>query len=202
MRCLITGFEPFLERSENPSMDVLPLLKNEVVGCEIETLLLPVIFDQVFDDVKTMIDTFKPDIVIHLGLAEDRDKIALERVAINIKDARGKDNIGNCPIDEKIVIGGQPAYFSSLPLRKFEAVLRQENIPVYVSNTAGTYVCNNVMYHTLHYIAQNNLPIIAGFIHLPLMKEQAKEDEKAMPLQEIKKAISLMIQSVCTKALN
>ncbi|MGS0973567.1 MAG: pyroglutamyl-peptidase I [Candidatus Izemoplasmataceae bacterium] len=202
MRCLITGFEPFLERSENPSMDVLPLLKSEVVGCEIETLLLPVIFDQVFDDVKTMIDTFKPDIVIHLGLAEDRDKIALERVAINIKDARGKDNIGNCPIDETIVIGGQPAYFSSLPLRKFEAVLRQENIPVYLSNTAGTYVCNNVMYHTLHYIAQNNLPIIAGFIHLPLMKEQAKEDEKAMPLQEIKKAISLMIQSVCTKALN
>lgn len=202
MRCLITGFEPFLERSENPSMDVLPLLKSEIDGCEIETLLLPVIFDQVFDDVKTMIDTFKPDMIIHLGLAEDRDKIALERVAINIKDARGKDNVGNCPIDETIVIGGQPAYFSSLPLRKFEEVLCQEHIPVYVSNTAGTYVCNNVMYHTLHYIAQNNLPIIAGFIHLPLMKEQAKEDEKAMPLQEIKKAISLMIQSVCTKALN
>lgn len=200
MKCLVTGFEPFLERTKNPSMEMLPLLEDEADGYELRTLLLPVVFDDVFIDVKEAIDSFKPDIIIHLGLADNRDKIALERVAINIKDAREKDNAGNMPIDEVIVKDGDNAYFSSLPLRQFEEVLKNEKIPVYVSNTAGTYVCNNVMYHTLHYISQNKLPIIAGFIHLPLMKEQAKNDVHAMPLEKMKKAISLLIQSFSRKA--
>jgi pyroglutamyl-peptidase len=196
MKYLITGFEPFLSRTKNPSMEILPLLEEALKRDQVQTIVLPVVFDQVFEQVKEAIISFQPDVILHLGLAENRNKIALERVAINIKDARGPDNKGQIPTDEVIVAEGENAYFSTLPLRTFEQALKDKDIPVYISNTAGTYVCNNVMYHTLHFLKTNKLDHIdAGFIHLPLMKEQAPEDVNAMPLDMIKNAICSMIET-------
>ena len=196
MKFLITGFEPFLERTKNPSMELLPLLKNEMKNHEVKILVLPVVFDEVFQIVEETIVSFQPDVILHLGLAENRNKIALERIALNIKDARAKDNKGYMPKDEVIVEDGKNAYFSTLPLRVFEDALKKENIPVYISNTAGTYVCNNVMYHTLHYLNTNELDgVNAGFIHLPLMKEQAPDDSNAMSLDMMKKAICAMMNT-------
>lgn len=190
MKILVTGFEPFLTLKENPSMAVLPLLEEEShEDICLKTMVLPVVFDQVFEPVKEMMNSFEPDVIIHLGVAENRNKISLERVAINIKDARGKDNMGYQPIDEVILEGKASAYFSTLPIRELEKVLQKANIPVEISNSAGTYVCNNIMYHTLAYIEEHQLDIQSGFIHLPLMKEQAKDSPDSMELSTIKKAI-------------
>ena len=189
MKVLITGFEPFMNLKRNPSLEVLPLLQEEAKFLQVKTLVLPVVFDQVFESVKEAIDLFQPDAILHLGLAENRSKISLERVAINLKDARAKDNQGNQPIDEPILKGKKNAYFSSLPLRAMEAALKAEGIPVEISNSAGTYVCNNIMYHTLAYLEDMRLDVQAGFVHLPLMKEQAEDHPSAMDLDKIKEAI-------------
>lgn len=196
MKFLITGFEAFLSRKRNPSMEVLPLIEKACQTFEIKTLVLPVVFDEVFEQVKHEIDVFQPDVVLHLGLAENRNKIALERVAINVSDARGADNKGQMPSDEQIIKTGENAYFSTIPLRQYEQALLKEGIPAYISNSTGTYVCNNLLYHTLHYAKTMQLDNLqAGFIHLPLMKEQAPNDLLAMPLNKIKDAIIAIIMS-------
>jgi len=194
MKILVTGFEPFLSLTRNPSKEVLPMLEKEVKRGSLKTMVLPVVFDQVFDPVKEAIEDFKPDVILHLGVAESRDKISLERVAINIKDARGVDNLGNQPVDEPILKRRASAYFSTLPLRKLEAILKDANIPVEISNSAGTYVCNNIMYHTLSYLEEEKLDVMAGFIHLPMMKDQDKGTNKSMELSMIKEGIMRMIE--------
>ncbi len=172
MKILVTGFGSFLDNVENPSVEILKLLPKSIYGNEIITVELPVVYDQCFAVLRPYIDKYQPKIIINLGLANGRSKISLEQVALNIKSAKNKDNAGIIYQDAPIIKGGENACFSSLPLRKIVDKLSLKKIPVEISYTAGTYVCNNIMYHVLHYIKENNLAIKAGFVHLPLMSEQ------------------------------
>jgi pyroglutamyl-peptidase len=197
MKVLVTGFGRFLSNEENPTKEILKLLPKSIHGNEIITVELPVIYDECFDYLKPIIESNNPDIILMLGLAGGRKAITLERLAVNLKDAVGPDNIGYTPHDESIVKEGKEAYFSTLPLRKIEARLQEKNIPVALSNSAGLYVCNNIMYHVLHYVDQNNLDVVSGFVHLPYMDEQKREkDAFSLPLVVMLEAVIDIIKII------
>lgn len=196
MKVLISGFDPFGGETINPAYEAVLQLPNEMNGIDIIKLELPTVFHQSIELLKNAIALHQPDVVICVGQAGGRDKISLERVAINIDDARIKDNAGNQPIDDCIVEGGPNAYFSSLPLKKMYQILDAHDIPVEISNTAGTFVCNHLMYGLLHHIQDR--PIKGGFIHVPFIPEQVKahDNKPSMALMTLVKGLSLAIQSL------
>lgn len=197
MKIIVTGFGRFLDNEDNPTKEVLKLLPKSIHGNKIITVELPVIFDECFDYLKPIIDDECPDAIIMLGLAAGRKAITPERIAINIKDGRKPDNIGYQPLDEAIHIDGPNAYFSTLPLRVIEKKLNEKKIPCQISNSAGLYVCNNIMYHVLHYIDQNDLDIKAGFIHVPFMTEQVTSNiDFSLPLDVILEAVIDSIKTI------
>lgn len=190
MKILVTGFEAFHTNDENPTEAVIGLLPKSVKGHQVEGLCLPVDYDKAFNRVKSKIETNEYSLVIHLGLAQGRKHITPERIAINVDDASIPDNLGNVRNGSRIQETGDNAYFSTLPLSEIVDVLDSKNIPVKISNTAGTYLCNHIMYETLHLINENGLNIKSGFIHVPLMDEQ-KHNEKlfSLPLSVILEAV-------------
>lgn len=174
MKVLVTGFDPFGGESVNPAWEAVKVLAGQTVaGAEVVAYQVPTVFGK---SVQTAVDAIaeeKPDAVIAVGQAGGRPDITVERVAINVDDARIKDNEGNQPIDEPIAADGPAAYFATLPIKAMVREIRAVGIPASVSNTAGTFVCNHIMYGILHHIATNQLPIRAGFIHIPFLPEQA-----------------------------
>lgn len=190
MNILITGFEPFGNELKNPTQEVIDLLPKNIKGHIVKTLILPVVFDECFLPVVTELENKHYDIIVHLGLAAKRTAITPERLAINIKDARIIDNQGNKPCDEVIIENAPLAYHTTLPIRKIESILTRKHIPVAISNSAGLYVCNNLMYHTLHYLNTQNYQAKAGFIHVPYMREQVENNtDFSMPLYDILEAV-------------
>jgi pyroglutamyl-peptidase len=197
MKIMITGFGRFLSNEKNPTKEVLRILPKSIYGNTIKCVELPVIFDECFDYLRPIIEEFMPDAIIMLGLSGGRTAITPERVALNIKDARLPDNIGYKPVDEVINPRGKNAYFSTLPLRKIEEKLTEKHIPVKISNTAGLYVCNNIMYHVLNFIDQRDFSMKAGFIHVPYMDEdKPKEDVFSLPLDIIVESVIDIIKTV------
>lgn len=184
-KILLTGFEPFGKDKINPSEEVLKKIKTEYNHCKVYKIILPVVFKESAIKLKKAIKEIEPDIIISLGLAGGRDNISIERVAINIDDARIPDNNGKQPIDEVISSEGNAAYFSTLPIKRIVDGINKLSIKSSVSNSAGTYVCNHIMYSALHYINENNLKSKSGFIHIPYAKEFYKGDSFAMPLKNI-----------------
>ena len=186
MNIIVTGFEPFLDNEVNPTLEVLELLPKSIKGNDLITLKLPVVYDTCFEILKPYIEKYKPGIIINLGLAPRRKNICIERVAINISNSLHGDNLGTVKIEEKIISNGNDAYFSKLPLVKIYNILNKKGIPVEISNSAGLYICNNIMYNVLHYIDINNLDIKAGFIHVPFMENQVNDDSvHSLPLVTI-----------------
>lgn len=172
---LVTGFEPFAGDTFNPSGAIARCLHGwkpdgvtEVVGIE-----LPCMFGAAIDAMRSAIDVHGPEIVIALGQATSRASISVERVAINLDDARIPDNAGRQPIDEPVVAGAPAAYFSSLPIKSIVAQICRAGIPASVSQTAGTFVCNHVFYGLAHLIATREPKTRGGFIHVPCTPEQA-----------------------------
>ncbi|AIO18566.1 Pyrrolidone-carboxylate peptidase [Candidatus Izimaplasma bacterium HR1] len=197
MKIIVTGFGRFLDNENNPTKDILKLLPKTILGNEIFPIELPVIFDECFDYLKPFIVDIDPDVIIMLGLAGGRKAITPERVAINMKDTTGPDNIGYMPVDEIIDINGKNAFFSGLPLREIEKNLKIYNIPVKISNSAGLYVCNNIMYKVLNYIDQNNLNIKAGFVHVPYSDESKPNvDVFSLPIEIIYQGVIEIIKAV------
>ncbi|HJH55751.1 MAG TPA: pyroglutamyl-peptidase I, partial [Brachyspira hyodysenteriae] len=172
MKALITGFEPFDKEEINPSWEAVNSLHNNIDDIEIIKLKLPTVFKKSYEKLFDSLENIKPDIVICVGQAGGRYEISLERVAVNIDDAGIKDNEGNQPIDEIIFNDGENAYFSRLPIKRIKEELNKISIPSAISNTAGTFVCNHIMYSLLYYIKKNNLNIKGGFIHVPYITEQ------------------------------
>lgn len=195
MNIIVTGFGKFLDNETNPTREIIKKLPKKIGNHNIYAIELPVIFDDCFSHLKPSIDRIKPDVIIMLGLAGGRKAITPERLAVNMKDANGPDNNGYQPKDETIIIGGKAAYFSTLPIRKIEKILKEQSTPVVISNSAGLYVCNNIMYHVLNYIDKNNLNCQAGFIHVPYMDEnKPKVEAFSLPLTEIYKAVLNIIK--------
>ena len=169
---LVTGFEPFGGEPSNPSWDICTLLPATIAGARIETLEVPCEFRRAIEVVAHAIDRSRPSLVICIGQAGGRSQLSVERVGINIDDAREPDNAGSQPVDEPVAPMGPPAYFATVPVKAMAKAARDAGIPAEVSNTAGTYVCNHLLYGVLHYIAASGLATRAGFIHVPYAEGQ------------------------------
>ena len=197
MRILITGFDNFGGENVNPSNLAINRLPNKLKNIEIKKVTLPTVFKESSAILEENIYSFNPHIVICLGQAGGRDKITVERVAINIDDARIADNKNNSPIDEPIRKDGETAYFSTLPIKALVAELTKNNIPAAISNTAGTFVCNHIMYETLYLSKTKFNNISAGFIHIPYIREQVKNkpDTPFMELEMIINALKIIIET-------
>lgn len=174
-KLLLTGFEPFLKFKSNPTESVVKELHGEEIGEFLVTgKVYPVVFDQISGLIENDIKEEQPDAVICLGLAGSRHNIHIERIAINCIDGRADNNDFN-PNGEKIDDAGPDGLFSTLPVKEYEAVLKGAEIPAEISNTAGTYLCNNVMYSALNYIQSAGLDVRAGFVHVPAHHEIGTE---------------------------
>lgn len=146
MKVLITGFDPFGGEKINPSFEAVKKIQDKVSGAEIIKAQIPTVFKKSIEEVERLITTHEPDVVICVGQAGGRFDITVERVAINIDDARIEDNEGNQPVDKKVFRDGENAYFSNLPIKAMVSEMKNNNIPASLSNTAGTFVCNHIMY--------------------------------------------------------
>ena len=183
MKVLLTGFAPFGGETVNPSWEAVQRAAEEKTeGIAVAAALLPTAFGAAVKAAVAAIEAQRPDVVIAVGQAGGRCEISIERVAINIDDASIPDNQGSQPRDMPVVPGGPAAYFSTLPIKAMAEAIRRAGIPSSVSNSAGTFVCNHTMYGILHYIAQEQLPIKAGFIHIPYLPEQAVHHKGAPSL--------------------
>lgn len=174
IKAVLTGFEPFGKYLINPAEKIVKELdKQKISNVVIVGKILPNVFREARGAVEEIFEKVKPDIAIHIGLAATRSSISVERVAINLIDARIPDNKGFQPRDKPINPNAPIAYFSTLPIKKIVENLNSKGIPAVVSNTAGLYMCNYIMFTSLHYSATNGYPKKTGFIHVPCLPEQA-----------------------------
>lgn len=182
---LVTGFDPFGGERVNPSWEICRQLQGKTIaGRRIEACKVPCEFRASIDAVARAIEKHRPAVVICLGQAGGRAHLSVERVAINVDDARIADNAGTRPVDEPIVREGPPAYFATVPVKAMTRAMRAAGAPAQVSNSAGTYVCNHVMYGVLHFLAASGNEARAGFIHVPYAEAQVL-DKPAMPALSI-----------------
>ena len=197
MKVLVTGFDPFGGEPTNPAIESVKRIDDNIEGAEIIKLEIPTVFHKAADVVEAKIKEVNPDVVLSIGQAGGRYGITVERVAINEDDARIEDNEGNQPIDVAIREDGAPAYFSTLPIKAMVEEIKKENLPASVSNTAGTFVCNHIMYQDL-YLAEKYGNIKAGFIHVPFLTEQVvdKKDTASMSLEDIVKGLNAAIRAI------
>lgn len=196
MKILLTAFDPFANEKINPTLEVLKKLEDNILNAQIIKLKLPTIFDKSSKILEEKIKEIKPDFILSLGQAGGRSKITAERVAINVDDASIKDNAGEKPIDQKIRIDGKNAYFSTLPIKAIVGEIKKAGIPAEISNSAGTFVCNHIMYEGL-YFAEKYGNIKAGFIHIPFLPEQViDKDMPSMNISDIKKSLEIAIATI------
>ncbi|MFO3664994.1 pyroglutamyl-peptidase I [Anaerococcus sp. ENR0831] len=197
MKILVTGFDPFGGEPTNPAIESVKRIDDNIEGAEIIKLEIPTVFHKAADVVEEKIKEVKPDVVLSIGQAGGRYGITVERVAINQDDARIEDNEGKQPIDVAIREDGAPAYFSTLPIKAMVEEIKKEKLPASVSNTAGTFVCNHIMYQDL-YLAEKYGDIKAGFIHVPFLTEQVvdKKDTASMSLEDIVKGLNAAIRAI------
>ena len=187
---LLTGFEPFGTATSNPSGEIV----KQISGDNIVTAILPVAYAQSAEQLLSLIEQHKPDVVICLGQAEGRTHITPEKVAINLDDARLADNEGVLRSDVKILEDGPAAYFSTLPVKDMVEAMKAQGIPAVVSLSAGAFLCNHVFY-----VAQNKFAgtkVRSGFVHVPLMDSQGPEFPglPTMPLHQMVIAVRAMLE--------
>ena len=202
MKVLITGFDPFGGENINPALEAVKKLPDTISGAEIIKLEIPTVFRKSLETIEENIIKHNPDIVISIGQAGGRFGITPERVAINVDDARIPDNESKQPIDIPIFEDGENAYFTTLPIKSMIEEMKKGNIPCSVSNTAGTFVCNHVMYGILYMAAKKYPNIKGGFIHVPYIPSQVldKPNMPSMSIDDIVKGLELCIHAAVTES--
>ena len=190
-KLLITGFDPFGGASVNPSWEAVRQLPEQIGKYMLCKLQIPTVFGKAAETVLEKAEDFQPDVILCLGLAGGRDAVTPERIAVNIRDARIPDNAGFQPTGDPVVSDGPAAYFSTVPVVEMVNAVRSRGIPAAVSNTAGTFVCNDTLYTLLHHY--EGTPIRVGFIHVPYIPQQG---EPNLPLEQIVSALTAMIESL------
>ncbi|WP_427706490.1 pyroglutamyl-peptidase I [Staphylococcus parequorum] len=198
MNILVTGFDPFGGERINPALEAVKLLPDEIEGHKIDKLEIPTVFHKSKEVVVEQLRQKEYDIVLAIGQAGGRFELTPERVGINIDDARIPDNEGNQPIDEAIQTTGASAYFSNLPVKRMTEAIKSQGVPARLSNTAGTFVCNHILYQ-LGYIQATQFPNIKfGFIHVPFIPEQVtdKPEKPSMSIQTIAKGLKAALEAV------
>ncbi|WP_311790323.1 MULTISPECIES: pyroglutamyl-peptidase I [Pantoea] len=194
---LVTAFEPFGGESLNPSWEAVHALDGKTLGgARIVARQLPVVFSDVLGVLYAAMDEVQPDLILSVGQAGGRSDITLERIGINVDDARIPDNAGQQPVDEPIVADGPAGYFSTLPIKAIVAALREVGIPASVSQTAGTFTCNRVMYGLLHRLHTQGNRVRGGFVHIPYLPEQAARHPGApsMARDNVMQALEIAIR--------
>ncbi|MGG0289646.1 pyroglutamyl-peptidase I [Bacillus pacificus] len=198
---LLTGFDPFGGESINPAWEVAKSLHEKTVGeYKIISKQVPTVFQKSIQVLKEYIEELNPEMIICIGQAGGRPDITIERVAINVDDARIADNEGNQPVDVPVVEEGPAAYWSTLPMKAIVKRLQEEGIPASVSQTAGTFVCNHLFYGLMHELEKYDKKIKGGFIHIPFLPEQASNypGQPSMSLSTIRKGIELAVEVTTT----
>lgn len=197
MACvLITGFAPFGSETINSSWQAVQKLDETIImKHKIYTLELAYEFNTSISQLINAIESHNPAVVLCIGQAGGRSEISIERIAINVDDARIKDNAGKQPVDSPIEKNGPDAYFTNLPIKRMLQALHNSNIPAAISNTAGTYVCNHVMYGLMHYINDHYAVMKGGFVHIPYLPSQAVHHNGAPSMCEdtVINALKVMI---------
>jgi len=194
MKLLLTAFDPFGGAAVNPALEAVKRV-GEIPGVELRKLEVPTVFGDSVRTVAAVLEEFRPEAVLCVGQAGGREGLTPERVAINVDDARIPDNAGNQPIDMPIVPGGPAAYFSTLPIKAMTAAIRAAGLPASVSNTAGTFVCNHLMYGLLHHLALNHPEIRGGFVHVPFLPEQTVSGP-SLPMEDIARGLEAAIAAI------
>lgn len=198
MKLLITGFDPFGGEAINPALEAVKLLPDTIHGAQIVKAEIPTVFGKSAAIVAEKIEEIHPDVVLNIGQAGGRFAISPERVAINVDDARIPDNEGNQPVDEAIQTGGKPAYFTQLPIKAMVENMKKAGIPAAVSNTAGTFVCNHIMYQVQYMIDTKYPEMKGGFIHVPFIPQQVvdKAGQPAMSIEDIAKGLTAAVEAI------
>lgn len=192
-KLLLSGFEPFLGFPINPTEAIVKELDGkEVGGFSVHGVLLPVDFEKAGPSILEVIEEVQPDVVISLGLAAGRSSITPERIAINCRDGE-PDNNGVALQDAPVVEGGPDGYFSTLPIRKMVDVLNESGYPARISNTAGTYLCNNIMYTVLNAVGDG---VRAGFVHIPASRELAVNSKRDMASWSQKDLVDAVVKII------
>jgi pyroglutamyl-peptidase len=204
MKALVTGFDPFGGETLNPSLEAIRRLPKAIGALQVATQRLPAEFEASLPMLYAAIAREQPDIVLCLGEAGSRTELSPERVAINVQDARIRDNAGQQPVDVPVVAGGPAAYFTTLPIKAATRAMREAGVPVAVSNTAGTFVCNHVFYGLMHYAATQAARFRGGFMHVPYLPAQAAHHAKApsMAVEVIVRGVEIMLQVAATTSVD
>ncbi len=199
MKLLLTAFDPFGGEPVNPALEAVKLVADKIGDVEVVKQEVPTVFYKSIDTVAAAIEREKPDAVLCIGQAGGRYDLTPERVAINQDDARIKDNEGNQPIDSTIFEDGEPAYFATLPIKAMVAAIREAGVPASISNTAGTFVCNHLMYGVLYTLAKKYPGVKGGFMHVPYETSQVVNRTPSAPslnINDIAKGIEAAIAAI------
>ncbi len=201
MKILVTAFEPFGGDRLNSAQETLKMIPDQIENADITKLILPVVFGKSLNVLKEALLRENPDAVLCLGQAGGRKSLTPERIAINISDSKSPDNDGYQPVDQLIFSDGPDAYFSSLPVRKIAAAIQDAGIPAEISNSAGTYVCNHIMYGLLYFLAHEFSSVKGGFIHLPYLTEQTNDHpgEPGLGLSELILGVTAAIRAIASE---
>ncbi len=202
-RILITGFAPFGGFSENPSQWIAQEPWKTADAEEIYTHVLPVSASKIPETLFQLLDQIQPSICLHFGLASQASQVRIERIAINLLDMRIPDNDGIQHTDKSILESGETAYFSTLPCRTILTQLHQSGVPAELSYSAGTFICNQAMYLSLHYAMRKRVPKQSGFIHIPNTPEQAAlhSGTSSIHYDTLKRAVRVIIDTCLSNAV-
>ena len=197
MKLLLTAFDPFGGAAINPAQEAVNMVPNTIGSVEVIRLTLPTVFHKSVDLTVEAIEAHRPDAVLCIGQAGGRCELTPERIAINIDDARIPDNAGKQPIDRPICPEGPAAYFATLPIKAMAAAIREAGLPASVSNTAGTFVCNHLMYGVLHHLAVHHPETKGGFMHVPFAPSQVTDrPAPSMSIPDIARGIEAAIAAI------
>ncbi|ALA95192.1 pyroglutamyl-peptidase I [Leptotrichia sp. oral taxon 212] len=198
MKILVTGFDPFGGEPINPAIESVKRLPDNIAGAEIIKLEIPTVRKKSLEKIEKAINEHNPDVILSIGQAGGRFDISIERVGINLDDFRIPDNEGNQIIDEPIFPDGENSYFVKLPVKAMVQNVQKNNIPASVSYTAGTFVCNHVLYGVLYLIEKKYKGKKSGFIHIPFLPQQVvdKRNMPSMELNTIVKGLTAAIEAI------
>lgn len=198
MKILVTGFDPFGGEPINPAIESVKKLPDNIAGAQIIKLEIPTVKGKSIKKIEKAIEEHNPDVILSIGQAGGRFDISVERVGINLDDFRIPDNEGNQTIDEPIFTDGENAYFVDLPVKAMVKNIQKNKIPASVSYTAGTFICNHVLYGTLYLIHKKYKDKKSGFIHIPFLPEQVinKKNTPSMELNTIVKGLTAAIEAI------
>ena len=185
MKVLFTGFTPFGGETINPAWEALKRLPPEIAGAQVICAQVPTAFHRAWPVLKAAIEVHKPDLVLCVGQAGGRSQVTVEKVAVNWMDARIPDEAGAQPVDQPVCPGSAPGYFACVPVRAMVRAVERQGIPAAVSYTAGTFVCNCLLYQLLAYIGQTAPTLAGGFIHVPYAPCQLPGKPAGTPAMEI-----------------